>query len=155
LRDGEEHDMSGLALLSHDLDTRLQHASSAQKRAASLVACQYAVGKLSLRHPLVSAALEGLQVGQVFQPDLKAKLDALSEGLDAEYLTLKEAAEQGCGDRRDYVRLFAQARAVAALSCAGDQDVQKAGDAIYEAAFSFESDDKAELFSLVEAELDK
>jgi len=147
--------MSGLALLSRELDSKLQQASPVKRRAASLVACKHAVAKAGIADPLVNLALEELQVGRGFQPDLKAKLDALTEKLDEEYFNLKEAAEEGRGDEKEYRRAFAKARTVAAVSCAGDLDDQKAGEAIYEAAFAFEDDERSQLLSVVDAELGK
>jgi hypothetical protein len=145
--------MSDLGLLSKDLDDKLQRAPLNRQRAASLAACQFAVAKAKLSDPLVDAALQALQTGRVFQSDFKAELDALAEQLDEEYFTLKEAADEGRGNSKEYMSLFAKARAVAALSCAGDQDAAKIGEAIYEAAFTIESDDKGEFLPLIDAEL--
>lgn len=146
--------MSGLALLSLELDTKLREAGPAKQRAACLVACQFAVAKAGIQSPVVATALAELQAGKVFSPNLKAELDALVEQLDDQYFDLKDAAEAGMADPRQWQDMFVKARAVAALSNAGDEDAYKAaGESIYEAAFTILDDNKEELFALVESVL--
>src|SRR5262245_9858055 len=129
--------MRGLALLSQELDTKLYGASSNKQRAASLVACQFAMAKALVDAPVVATALAELQAGRVFPSNVKAQLDALAENLDNQYFELKEAAEAGSADPKGWQAMFAKARAVAALSNAGDEDAYKAaGESIYEAAFT-------------------
>jgi predicted transcriptional regulator len=147
--------MSGLSLLSQELDTKLQRATSAKQRAASLVACQFALAKAGVEVPVVATALAELRAGRVFPPNLKAQLDSLAEQLDEQYFDLKDAAEAGTTDPKQWQDMFAKARAVTALSNAGDEDAYKAaGESIYEAAFSLQDDNKQELLALVEAVLE-
>ena len=148
--------MRGLALLSQDLDKTLHGAASTKQRAASLVACEFAVAKASVEAPVVATALAELQAGRVFPSSVKAQLDALAEKLDEQYFDFKEAAEAGCADPKQWQDLFAKARAVAALSNAGDEDAYiAAGESIYEAAFTVADENRHELLALIEAVLDK
>lgn len=147
--------MSGLALLSQELDTKLHRATSAKQRAASLVACRFALAKAGVEVPVVAAALSELRAGRVFPPSLKAQLDSLAEQLDEQYFDLKNAAEAGTADPKQWQDMFAKARAVTALSNAGEEDAYKAaGESIYEAAFTMQDDNKQELLGLVEAALE-
>jgi hypothetical protein len=80
----------------------------------------------------------------VLGPEEKAALQALSAQLDEEYHTLQEAAEEGRASVDDYMKVFGQARAVAALCFTGSEDAYCAAtEAIYEAAAT--TDDRAEL----------
>lgn len=146
--------MSGLALLSKELDTKLRKTTSAKQRAASLVACQFALAKAHIEAPIVATALAELQAGRLFAPSLKAQLSSLAEQLDEQYFDLKDAAEAGIADPKQWQDLFVKARAVTALSSAGDADAYKAAaESIYEAAFTILDDNKQELLALVEAVL--
>jgi hypothetical protein len=147
--------MSGLALLSQELDKKLHSAPSAKQRAASLVACEFALAKARLEADVADAALAGLRAGRAIPPSLKPQLDSLAEQLDEQYLDLKEAAEAGSTDPKQYQDMFAKARAVTALSNACDEDAYKAaGESIYEAAFTIMDDNKQELLALVESALE-
>jgi hypothetical protein len=147
--------MSGLAFLSQELDTKLRSASPAQQRAASLVACQFALAKARIEAPVVANALAELRAGRAFSPSLKAQLDSLAEKLDEQYFDLKDAAEAGTADPKQWQDMFAKARAVTALSYAGDEDAYKAAaESIYEAAFTILDDNKQELLAMVEAALE-
>jgi hypothetical protein len=147
--------MSGLALLSKELDTKLHGVASAKQRAVSLVACQFAMANARMEAPVVATALAELRAGKVFSPSLKAQLNSLAEQLDEQYFDLKDAAEAGSADPKQWQDMFAKARAVTALSNAGDEDAYKAaGESIYEAAFTIRDDNKQELLALVEAALE-
>jgi hypothetical protein len=79
-------------------------------------------------------------------------LDALVARLDDEYFDLKEAAEEGRNSSGDYTLRFGQARAVAAVSFAGGENVAEAAtEAIYEAVATV--DDPAELTTLIRSVL--
>jgi hypothetical protein len=146
--------MSGLALLSQKLDTKLHGATSAKQRAVSLVACQFAMAKAHIEAPVVATALAELRAGRVFSPSVKAQLDSLAEKLDEHYFDLKDAVEAGSADPKQWQDMFAKARAVTALSNAGNEDAYKAaGESIYEAAFTILDENKQELLALVEAAL--
>ena len=142
---------SRLESLSSDLAGKLRRASTAKQRAACLAACELAVAKAKFEHPLVDEALQKLHAGESFPAEMKAKIDALALQLDEEYFKLQEAADVGGGTFADYLRIFVKARAIAALSFAGNEDTAKeASDAIYEAAAAV-GDDKRELFALIES----
>lgn len=136
--------MTRLETLSPDLAAKIQRASAAKQRAASLAACEFAISHAKVEHPLVKRALERVRALGVFTPDEKAELEALAAQLDEEYFTLQEAAEEGRASTEDYMRVFSQARAVAALAFAGGEDASQAvTEAIYEAAAT--TDNKEEL----------
>lgn len=136
--------MTRLETLSPDLAVKMQRASAAKQRAASLAACEFAISHAKVEHPLVKQALKKVRAAGVLTPKEKAELDALAAQLDEEYFALQEAAEEGQASSEDYMRVFGQARAVAALAFAGGEDAfQAATEAIYEAAAT--TDDKEEL----------
>jgi hypothetical protein len=145
--------MTGLEELSPNLAGKLQRASAAKQRAASLAACEFAIAHAKIEHPLVDKALKNLRAAGILLPGEKAELDALAAQLDEDYFDLQEAAEEGRASTEDYLAAFAKARAVAALSCAGDENALRAAtEAIYEAAAT--TDDKeglvARIFSVLE-----
>lgn len=141
--------MSRLEALSANLVTKLSRASAAKQRQACVAACELAIAGALVEHPLVSESLRKLRDGHVFTPQEKVELDALVAQLDDEYFDLHEAAEAGEATTDDYLRAFAKARAVAALSFAGSNTSDAASESIYEAATAI-GDDKAELFSRIE-----
>jgi hypothetical protein len=141
-----------LETLSPDLAGKLERASAAKQRAASLAASEFAVARAKVEHPLVEKALTKVRATGVLTPKEKAELDALVARLDEEYFALQEAAEEGRASTEDYMRVFGQARAVAALSFAGGDDpFQAATEAIYEAAAT--TDDKEDLAALLQSAL--
>jgi hypothetical protein len=77
---------------------------------------------------------EKLRPAAVLTPKDKADLAALVTQIDEEYFALQEAAQEGRANTEDYMLVFGQARAVAALTFAGGEDtLQAAAEAIYEA----------------------
>ena len=145
--------MTGLEDVSPDLAGKLQWASAAKQRAACLAACEFAVGQAKIEHPLVDRALKKLRSAGVLLPAEKDELDALAAQLDEDYFDLQEAAEEGRASTQDYLAVFAKARAVAALSCAGDEDTLRAAtEAVYEAAAT--TDDKEGLVARILAVLE-
>jgi len=146
--------MLGLELLSPDLVTRLRHASSARQRAASLVAAEFAISHAQVEHRLVAKALEKVRTTGILTDEENAEVEVLAARLDEEYFELQEAAEQGIASADEYLRMFAKARAVTALSFAGNEDAFRAAtESIYEAAATIRGDDKGELFALLESVL--
>jgi hypothetical protein len=146
--------MIGLELLSGDLVDKLRRASTAKQRAASLVASEFAISHSRVEHPLVLKALEKVRRTGVLTPKEKTEVDKLAAQLDEEYFDLQEAAEQGRGSEEEYLRMFAKARAVAAVSFAGNEDAfQGAAESIYEAAATIIGENKGDLFALVESVL--
>lgn len=144
--------MTRLESLSPDLGDKLQRASAVKQRAASLAACEFAISHAKVEHAIVEKALEKVRRAGVLAPQERDELVALAEQLDEEYFNLQEAAEEGRASTEDYMRLFGQARAVAALSFAGGEDaLQAATEAIYEAAATTE--DKEGLAIVIESAL--
>jgi hypothetical protein len=144
--------MTRLETISRDLADKLRRASAAKRRAASLAASEFAVVRAKIEHPLVERALEKLRAAAVLTPKDKADLGALVTQIDEEYFALQEAAEEGRANTEDYMRVFGQARAVAALTFAGGEDtLQAAAEAIYEGGAT--TDDKEELAALIQIAL--
>ena len=114
--------MTRLETLAPDLADKLRRASPVKQRAASVAASEFAITHAKVEHPLVEKALEKVRAGGVLTPKDKAEIDALVARLDEEYFELQEAAEEGRASTEDYLRVFGQARAVAALSFAGNED---------------------------------
>jgi hypothetical protein len=85
-------------------------------------------------------------------PVTKAELDAFAARLDDHYLDLRDATDEGRATIEDYMPPFRQARAVSALSFAGDESALDAAmEAIYAAAATTENKD--ELGALIESAL--
>ena len=144
--------MTRLETLSPYLKDRLQRASAAQQRTASLTACEFAIRRAEVQHPLVEQALVKIRAGSILTSKEKADLDSLVEQLDEEYFALQEAAAEGRASSDAYLRPFGQARAVSALSFAGEEDAfRAASEAIYEASAT--TDDADELVALVQSVL--
>jgi hypothetical protein len=140
--------MTGLEDLSPDLASTLQRASAAKQRAAALVACEFAISRAGAEHPLVDRTLKTLRAAGVLLPEEKAELDTLAAQLDEDYFALQEAAEEERASTEGYLKVFGQARAVAALACAADEDALRAAtEAIYEATAT--ADDKEALLSRI------
>src|SRR5258705_12123170 len=142
--------MNRLEALSPELAARLHQASAANQRAVCLAACEFAVAHTKIEHPLVGRALKRVRAAGVFTAEESADLDALVSRLDEEYFDLQKVAEEGLASTDDYMRAFAQARAVAALSFAGGKNAfEAATETVYEAAAT--TDDKEKLFALIES----
>jgi len=93
-----------------------------------------------------------LRAAGFIDPVQIAELDAYIARLDDEYFDLQEATDDGTAGAQDYLPVFCQARAVAALSFAGRQDaLQGAMDAVYEAAAT--TDNKDELTAVIRSAL--
>jgi hypothetical protein len=145
--------MTRLETLCPDLANLVQRASAPKQRMASLAACEFAVAHAGIDHPIVQNGLERLRTKDEFTAEEKAEIDALVAELDEQYFDLQEAAEERRPSMGDHVRLFGQARAVAALACAAaDDPLEAATEAIYEAAAT--TDDKEELTSLIRSVLE-
>ncbi|MFT3684735.1 MAG: hypothetical protein QM783_07350 [Phycisphaerales bacterium] len=143
---------SRLEILSASLAAKLYEAPLIKQRLACVAACELATKKARVENPLVVNALGQLRNGHVFTPQEKAEIDAIVAQLDDEYFNLQEEAEAGGVSAEDYLRVFAKARAIAAISFAGSKEKAALAEAIYEAAAAVGSD-KAELFSYVDAAL--
>jgi hypothetical protein len=142
--------MTRLETLSPTLAIKLRLVPTEKQRAACVEACGLAVASAKVEHPLVNLVLRQLRAGHVLTPRQKADLDALATQLDEEYFSLQEAARVGEADKVDYLRAFAKARAVAALSFAGGDGPDAPSESIYETAAAV-GDDKSALFSRIES----
>jgi hypothetical protein len=144
--------MIRLETLFPELASKLRRASSAKQRAASFAAAEFAITRARIEHPLVENSLEKARTACIFTSKEKADLDNLAAQLDAKYFALEEASLEGQACTEDYMPIFVQARAVAALSFAGCEDAfQAATEAIYEAATT--TDDKEELAAIIQSAL--
>jgi hypothetical protein len=145
--------MTRLETLSSDLAAQLLLATVAKQRAASLAACEFALAKVKFDHPVIDEALRRLRSGNALTAESKAQIESLAAKLDEEYLDLQEAADRGSAAAAAYLRRFAEARAVMALSFVCKEGVpEAAGDAIYEAAAAV-GDDKQQLIAIVQSAL--
>ncbi|HEY2785364.1 MAG TPA: hypothetical protein VGJ05_10345 [Fimbriiglobus sp.] len=144
--------MTRLESLAPDLADDLRRASPTRQRAASVAASEFAITRTGVDHPLVKKALEHVRGGGILAAKTKAELDALVARLDEEYFDLQQATEEGRISSDEYTLRFGQARAVAALSFAGGENViEAAPEAIYEAVATV--DDNAELTALIRSVL--
>lgn len=144
--------MDRLETLAPELVKRLSQASPAKQRAAAIAASEFAIEKADVQHAAVDEARETLRTAGGMSAAQQAAVEALVSILDNEYFDLQEAADEGRATTEDYLRKFAQARAVSALLFASKGDPFEAStEAIYEAAAAI--DDKRPLFSVVESVL--
>lgn len=145
--------MERLGAISPELVDKLRRVPRARQRAVALLACEFAIGRTSVTHPLVEEVLQQLRAGELPDAVKRAEVEQLTGQLDEKYLDLQEAAEESGVGADDYLRVFAQARAIAALSFAGNPNTFEAStEAIYEAAAAA-GDKKQELLGLVETAL--
>jgi KaiC/GvpD/RAD55 family RecA-like ATPase len=144
--------MNRLESLAPDVAERLRQASPDKQRAAALAACQFAIAKADVRHAGIEDACNGLRKGDGLSTAQLSEIESLAASLDNEYFDLQEAAEEGRANTEDYLRKFAQARAVSALLFASKSDSLEAStEAVYEAAAAVE--DKERLFATIESAL--
>jgi hypothetical protein len=133
------------------LAEKFQRASTSQRRRATLLACETVVSTVGLgTFDDVLPALDALRSGRYDEGILRGRLEALSEGLDAEYLRLDE--ENGEANAGEAQRYFAQARGISALALALTQDASTLHESIYE-SISALIKDANELIHRVEFEL--
>jgi hypothetical protein len=105
-------------------------------------------------HPLVREALARLHGGEPVSEPLKAELAHLVERLDEQYFEKADAFEAGRCGPEEYRRFFAQARAVSSIVFGvGDDALEAAMEAIYEADAVRDTDDSSELERLIETAL--
>lgn len=143
--------MNRLETLSSDLAAQLRLATAAKQNAAALAACEFGIAHAKVDDPMVGETLRCLRTGDSLTTENRSQIDSLAARLDEEYLDLQEAAEAGKATSADYLRRFAEARAVAALAFLCKKDgVWAVEDAIYEAAVAA-GDDKPHLLTIVQA----
>ena len=145
--------MNRIETLSSDLANRLRRATTAQRHAAALAACEFSIAHARIDDPVVADALRCLRAGDALARDRRIQIDSLAARLDEEYLNLQVAAEAGKSSAPDYLLRFAEARAVAALAfLCKEGGVDAEEDAIYEAAAAA-LDDKQQLLAIVQSAL--
>ncbi len=127
--------MMRLETVARDLSERLRKASPKQQQAASFAACQFALQAASVDAPIALESVEQLRQQGTLSIQRVTELTDLAEQLDSKYFDLQEQAEINPDLQADALRLFGQARAIAAVAFAGGKDVLTAAmEAIYEAS---------------------
>src|ERR1019366_4676665 len=114
--------MIRLRTLAPRVADALEKSSAARQRAAAAAACQFAVLQTGVRDPIVQQALHSLLTTGGLEPTLRAGIEALVARLDNAYFDLQEAADGRLPGDDDSLRLFGQARAVAAILFASGSD---------------------------------
>jgi hypothetical protein len=139
-----------LRILSRDLVAKLKECPVEKQRAAGVAACEFAISHAEIDDPSVREALAKFRAGTLPSAVEKTQLEALRAGFDEEYFKQKEAADSGEAARDEWKRVFAKARAVAALifACEGDP-FRACTEAIYEASFTMS--DQKELLAVIES----
>jgi hypothetical protein len=144
--------MNRLERLAPDVADKLRQAPPDKQRAAALAACEFAIAKANVQLASILEACEGLRKGSGLSPAQQSEIEAIVASLDNEYFDLQEAADEGRATMEDYLRKFAQARAISALLFASKSNpLEASNEAVYEAAAVVE--DKGPLFSAVESAL--
>lgn len=130
---------SRLSGVSEVLDSRLRTCSAAQRRAAVLAACESAVARSGLNHPLATEILDLLKSEGRIRNETKAAIHSLTERLDLKYLRLNASRNPNF----DAVgAAFALARAAMSLDFAARTDsIEDAIEAVYEAVKSHEDEE--------------
>jgi hypothetical protein len=142
--------MNRLLTLAPELVQRLQQATHAKQRAAALAASEFAIDAANVQNACIAELLNSLRQHGRTSEAQRQELETLKSDLDDEYFELKESAEQGKTTSHEYLRKFAQARAVSALLFAcNDDPFEAATEAIYEAAAAF--DNPQPLFKLIKS----
>ena len=137
--------MMRLNTVARDLSEKLRIASSTQQQAASFAACQLALQAASVDALIVSESLEQLRQHGTLPIKRVAELNDLAAQLDSKYFDMQDQAEINPDLQADALRLFGQARAIAAVAFAGGEDVLTAAmEAIYEASVAV--DDGGRIF---------
>jgi len=138
-----------LETASKSLSSRIAVAKPEQLRNACVVACRLALQATALDIPITLESLEQLQQNGKLSQDRIAELKDLIAQFDERYFDMQEKADDGADLQTEVLRLFRQARAVSALSFAGEEDPTiAASESIYEASMAV--DNQSEFFSLIE-----
>jgi len=144
--------MNRLETISKILSAKFVASSLEQQRKASIVACELAFHSINLEIPYVLESLEQLRLDGKLTQERIAELNELSTQYDEKYFTIEDKAEDGLGLQAESIRLFSYARAIAALSLAGEEDILvSATECIYEASMVF--DNSSDFFTKIEETL--
>jgi len=131
---------------SPELAARLPAAPEAQQRRAALSACEFALAKSGLEHPLVDEAMAALRDGRPVSPAQRENLQRLVDELDARSDGLRETAEEAGTSEEEADAFFSQARAAQAVCFAtGDDALEAAVEAVYEAKHTYTAGTDGEL----------
>jgi len=123
-----------LDLIDPNLCTQLEIASKPTLRRVALAACNFALTRTDLIHPLLDQALQELSSNSSPSSNLNTALEQLVESLDEEYFDLKDAAENGKTEGASWQVAFCKARAANSVYFAiGEDEYLAATEAIYEA----------------------
>ena len=135
--------MTRLDTIAEDLSEKLRIASPAQQLAASYAVCRLALQAASVDTPIVLESLEQLRQHGTLSIQRVAELNDLAAQLDSKYFDLQNQAEVNPDLQAEALRLFGQARAVAAVAFAGGSDVLAAVmEATYEASVAVDDGDR-------------
>jgi hypothetical protein len=150
----ETTSMTRLETLLPELAAMLELAPVAKLRAACVAACDYAVTEAKIQHPLVMEVVKKMREGTVITQDQRRQLEAIVARLDEDYFDMAKAFDEGRASAATYRRLFSQARAVACILFALEENpFHAATEAIYEAAAVPEGENSSELVSAIKAAL--
>lgn len=134
---------------SPELFEKLQSASPAKRRQAVLKACEMAVELAGVSDYEVIACLDSLRRGETVPREMVINLSQVSNELDEKYFDLQGASGEGQLFGKEILKVFGQARAVAALVFFSTEDsVQSASKAVYEAILSVEDGEKVVMKAL-------
>lgn len=126
-----------------DLYEKLQGASSAKRKQAVLKACEMAVELAGVSDSAVLACLESLRRGETVSREIVVNLSRISNELDEQYFDLQDVSDDEQSFGKEVLKVFGQARAVAALVFfTTEESVQSASEAVYEAILSVEDGEK-------------
>lgn len=108
-----------------------------------LKACEMAVELAEVSGSEVLACLDSLRRGETVPREMVVNLSQISNELDEKYFDLQDASGEGQSFGKEILKVFGQARAVAALVFFSTEDsVQSASEAVYEATLSVENGEK-------------
>ncbi len=130
---------------------RLLAADVRQVRAAALASSRAAAEAVGPADRRFLDVLDQLDAGAGITAELARTIHDLAERLDAEYLDLAEASEDGGGDKRTVLHAFSLARAASSVACTLESTRDGYLEAIYEAQAA--TDDWRTLRRLVEERL--
>jgi len=121
------------------LAQKMKVVSEEKRRRAVRVACEIAVQICPVDLPVVEESLRQLLSGYQLSIEQVSKLECLVAQLDEEYFNLQDIQNEDMQLNPQALHFFSQARAVSALACAGgDDSIESATEAIYEAASAIE-----------------
>ena len=138
-----------------ELASQIEAAGAEQLRRVSSAIAHAAVERSGLSHPVITEALQHLNLSAQPRSELRARVQSLAKQLDADYFDLKQPYEEreDTGKREPaVVAAFARARAASAVAAAlGDLARTAAAETAYEALAA--DDDSVYLTSVAQSAL--